>query len=151
MGELYWEGTSADVEEERIIIIETNLDDMTGEAIGFAIERIWDSGALDVYTTPIQMKKNRPGVLLSCICREEDKESCIDAFFRYTSSLGVRYQRMERRILSRSMDTRQTDSGPVRIKNSYYKDMEKRKAEYEDLRRIALEENISLTDAEQYL
>ena len=144
-------GESRDTAEDSVCLIHTNLDDMTGEAIGFAQEMIWECGALDVYVTPIQMKKNRPGVQLSCICKEEDKESCIDAFLRYTTTLGVRYEKMERRILSRSFSSIQTEQGNVRIKNSFSRDIAKKKAEYEDLCRIAREKKISLKEAERNL
>ena len=144
-------GESRDEKENSIYLIHTNLDDMTGEAIGFAQEMIWECGALDVYVTPIQMKKNRPGVQLSCICRVEDKESCIDAFLRYTTTLGVRFEKMERRILSRSFSSIQTEQGRIRIKNSVSRDITKMKAEYEDLCRIAREKKISLKEAERNL
>ncbi len=138
-------------EEDAVFLIHANLDDMTGEAIGFAQEMIWECGALDVYVTPIQMKKNRPGVQLSCICREEDKEKCMDAFLRYTSTLGVRYEKMNRRVLSRSFYRRQTDEGEIQIKKSFSEDILKEKAEYEDLCRIARKKKISLKEAERNL
>ncbi len=144
-------GESRDTGEDSVCLIHTNLDDMTGEAIGFAQEMIWECGALDVYVTPIQMKKNRPGVQLSCICREEDKEACIDAFLRYTTTLGVRYEKMERRTLSRTFSNMQTEQGGIRIKKSFSRDITKVKAEYEDLCRIAREKKISLKEAERTL
>ena len=144
-------GYSQEGEEDTVFLIHANLDDMTGEAIGFAQEMIWECGALDVYVTPIQMKKNRPGVQLSCICREDDKENCIDAFLRYTTTLGVRYEKMERRVLSRSFSSRQTEAGEIRIKKSFSKDIVKEKAEYEDLCSIARKKKLSLKEAEKYL
>lgn len=142
---------NAPEEEDTVFLIHANLDDMTGEAVGFAQEMIWECGALDVYVTPVQMKKNRPGVQLSCICREEDKEKCIDAFLRYTSTLGVRYERMNRRVLSRSFYRKQTDDGEIQIKKSFSEDILKEKAEYEDLCRIARKKKISLKEAEKNL
>ena len=144
-------GESRERDEDSVFLIHANLDDMTGEAIGFAQEMIWECGALDVYVTPIQMKKNRPGVQLSCICREEDKESCIDAFLRYTTTLGVRYEKMDRRVLSRSFSSRKTEAGEVRIKKSFSGDIVKEKAEYEDLCSIARKKKLSLKEAKKYL
>ena len=140
-----------EVVREQVVLLHTNLDDMTGEALGFAQDMIRECGALDVYTTPIYMKKNRPAVQLSCICREETREACVDAFLRYTTTLGVRVERMERYVLPRRITTRSTEAGDITVKEASYKGNVKRKAEYEDLRRIALQGRISLEEAERYL
>ena len=74
---------------ETIVELCCNLDDMTPEALGFAQERLWEAGALDVYTTAVGMKKNRPGVLLTCMCREEDREKLLSLLFAHTTTLGA--------------------------------------------------------------
>lgn len=136
---------------EEIVSLACNLDDMTPEAIGFAQERLWEAGALDVYTVPIGMKKSRPGVLLTCLCRREDAEVLCQALLRHTTTLGVRSTTLRRRTLPRRFETVQTPFGPVRMKISGQGDLEKRKPEYEDLARIAREQGLSLREAEAAL
>lgn len=123
-----------------------NLDDMAGEAIGFAAEQLLDGGALDVFTTPIGMKKGRPGVLLTVLCKPEDKERLLSLIFRHTTTLGVRENRLHRYILHRRTETVQTPYGPVRQKIAAGYGVEKRKYEYEDLARLARENGVSLKD-----
>ncbi len=123
-----------------------NLDDMTGEAIGFAAEQLLDGGALDVFTTPIGMKKGRPGVLLTVLCKPEDKERLLPLIFRHTTTLGVRENRLHRYILQRRTETVQTPYGPVRQKVATGYGVEKRKYEYEDLARLTRENGVSLKD-----
>ena len=137
--------------DRHVVLIHANLDDMTGEAIGYAQEKLWDAGAVDVYTTAIMMKKNRPAIMLSCICRPEKKDACVEAYMRYTTTLGVRIERMDREILERSFETRRTRAGDIRVKTARFKNIKKWKAEYEDLRSIAQREGISLREAERYL
>lgn len=105
-----------DTEEEGDTIVELccNLDDMTAEAIAFAEEQFFAAGALDVYTVSAQMKKSRPGVLLSVMCREEDKKTMVGLIFRHTTTLGVRENISRRYILSRTIETIATDFGEVR-------------------------------------
>ncbi len=138
-------------QRDQISLLYANLDDMTGEEIGFAQEMIWESGALDVYTTSIFMKKNRPAVMLTCICKEEKKEECIDAFFRYTSTLGVRMEKMEREVLERKITRRETPYGHVRVKNNIYDGQRRKKLEYDDLKVIARNKKISLKEASKLL
>ena len=142
------------IKTEEILVLHANLDDMTGEALGFAQERLWDSGALDVYTTPIFMKKNRPATMLSCICKPEKKMECIETFLRYTTTLGVRIESMERCSMERTIEVKETSFGKIRIKKASYGEnpgIHKWKAEYEDLRKIALEHGISLQEVERSL
>lgn len=122
---------------ERILSLACNLDDMTGEAVGFAMEALLSAGALDVFTAPIGMKKSRPGILLTCLCREEDREKFVDLLFRHTTTLGVRIARLERETLCREMKTVETPDGPVRLKTSYGHGVRRAKPEYEDLAEIA--------------
>ena len=133
-------------EKDTVVELSCNLDDMTAEAIGFAKECLLAAGALDVYTIPIQMKKSRPGTLLSVMCQEEDKEQMIKLIFQYTTTLGIREHVSKRYILSRSMETVETTYGEVHKKVSKGYGVTRIKYEYEDLARIAREQNISLDD-----
>ncbi|HHW28890.1 MAG TPA: nickel pincer cofactor biosynthesis protein LarC [Syntrophomonadaceae bacterium] len=123
-----------------------NLDDCTGEELGFAAELLMKNGALDVFITPIQMKKFRPGSLLTVICRSEDAEKLTDLMLRHTTTLGVRRKTCARTCIHRSIETRDTPFGPVRVKVSKGNGIERCKAEYEDVARIAFEQGISIWD-----
>lgn len=124
-----------------------NVDDMTAEQLGFAMERLFDGGALDVYTVPIGMKKSRPGTLLRVICLEASREEMVSLLFRHTTTLGVRESRLVRHTLRRSVSTIETPYGPVHRKDSQGWGVRRRKYEYEDLAKIAREQGISLTEA----
>lgn len=138
-------GSTAEQTDD-VLELSCNLDDMTGEAIGFATEQLLDAGALDVFTSPIYMKKNRPGILLSVLCRVEDKDTLLSLIFRHTTTLGVRENRLHRYTLTRRTKTVQTPYGPVRQKIATGYGVERHKYEYEDLSRIAKENGLSLKD-----
>lgn len=123
-----------------------NVDDMNGEAIGFAMERLFDAGALDVYSTAITMKKSRPAVLLRVMCREDAKDKIIHCIFRHTTTIGVRESRCRRHVLSRHTENVDTAFGPVRRKVSSGYGIERSKYEYDDLSRIAVERGLSLEE-----
>lgn len=129
-----------------ILELACNLDDMTPEAVGFAMEQLFAAGALDVYTTPIGMKKNRPGVLLTCMCREDDREAMLRTIFRHTSTLGVRISVCDRYTLSRRQYAVQTPDGEIRVKESSGWGVLRRKAEFEDLARIARQTGKSIAE-----
>ncbi len=129
-----------------ILELACNLDDMTPEAVGFAMEQLFAAGALDVYTTPIGMKKNRPGVLLTCMCREDDREAMLRTIFRHTSTLGVRVSVCDRYTLSRRQYAVQTPDGKIRVKESSGWGVLRRKAEFEDLARIARQTGKSIAE-----
>jgi len=133
--------------EEDIWELRCNLDDMTAEEIGFAVTALMELGALDVYTSAIGMKKNRPGTLLCVLANLNDKERMTKEIFRFTTTLGVRASKMSRTVLTRREITEDTLYGPVRYKISQGQGVERRKAEYEDLARIAAEKNVSVGDA----
>lgn len=141
-------GESQDKGDE-IAELSCNLDDMTPEAVGFAMERLFEGGALDVFTTPIGMKKCRPGVLLTCLCRVENCEKMAALMFRHTTTLGVRKQVLERYTLSRQEAVRQTSYGPVRVKIAEGFGVAREKAEYEDLAQIAREHGLSLAEVKK--
>lgn len=137
---------STDTPSERVVELACNLDDMTPETIGFAMERLLEAGALDVYTTPIGMKKCRPGVLLTVLCREEDRRALTEQLFRHTTTLGVRLSVHERDTLSRRSVTVQTPDGPVRVKESTGWGVTRRKPEYDDLAELAQKTGKSLAE-----
>ena len=121
-----------------------NIDDMTAEEIGFALDRLMAAGALDAWTTPIGMKKCRPGTMLSCLCRKEDTQMILDCIFKYTSTLGVRQYEPQRHILLRSNYTEDTELGKIRVKRGYLGAAVKTKPEFDDLAAFALEQDKSL-------
>ncbi|MBQ7474172.1 MAG: nickel pincer cofactor biosynthesis protein LarC [Oscillospiraceae bacterium] len=133
-------------ETEELCELACNLDDMTGEEIGFALDRLFAAGALDAWTSPIGMKKSRPGVLLSCLCREEKREALLRCFFRHTTTLGVRERRCLRTSLGRMTETAHTPYGEVRVKVSQGWGVERRKAEFDDLAALARENGLSLRE-----
>ena len=128
-----------------------NVDDMTGEAIGFALEQLLAEGALDVFTTSIGMKKSRPGVMITVLCREEQKEKMVALLLRHTTTLGVREQLCRRYTLTRRIETITTPYGPVRKKLSQGYGVCREKYEYEDLAAIAAEQKLSLLELEEKL
>ena len=131
-------------EREALTKLECNLDDMTGEDIGFAMEQLFKAGALDVYTQAIGMKKSRPGVLLSVICPPDHADNLAAVMMKHTSTLGIRRQDMSRYVLARRMETIETPYGPVRVKIASGMGVEKMKAEYDDLKDMAEKHNVTL-------
>lgn len=129
-------GDTAETGDE-IAELSCNLDDMTAEAIGFAEEVLFEAGALEVYTIPVGMKKSRPGILLTCMCRREDEEKMVELLFRHTTTLGVREHISRRFTLKRREETVETAYGPVRKKISQGHGVTRAKLEYEDLAAIA--------------
>ena len=134
--------------QDRVLELVCNLDDMTPEALGFVQEELMARGALDAYTTHIGMKKNRPGIMLTCMCRETQRQDMLRCLFRNTSTLGVREYICDRYTLNRSERIAETVYGPVRVKRAEGWGVCREKAEYEDLARIAREQGISLKEAE---
>ncbi|MCD8037707.1 MAG: nickel pincer cofactor biosynthesis protein LarC [Lachnospiraceae bacterium] len=132
---------------DSIVELRCNLDDMTPEAVGFAMDALFAAGALDVYTIPTGMKKNRPGVLLTCMCGQDKREEMLRLLFLHTTTLGVREYLCSRYVLNRTVETRQTKYGPVRVKRVSGWGVQREKPEYDDIARIAKENGISLADA----
>ncbi len=120
-----------------VIELSCNVDDMTAEEIGFAMDRLFDANALEAYTMPIGMKKSRPGTLIKAMCRDEDKEDVIEAMFKHTTTIGIREERMARHLLDRRVETVETPYGDVRCKYSCGFGAARRKYEYDDVSRIA--------------
>lgn len=122
---------------EEIIELACNLDDMTPEELAFAMEELFSLGALDVYFTDIGMKKSRPGVKLTCMCREKQREQMLECIFKHTTTLGVREYACKRYELGRSEKAVRTLDGEVRVKISSGYGVVREKAEYEDLAALA--------------
>lgn len=131
---------------DRVSLLSTNLDDSTGETLGYVMERLMESGALDVYFTPIQMKKNRPAVMLSALCRTKDTERLSDIILMETSTIGIRIQELERITLKREISAVSTELGEVRVKSVSVGGLERVQPEYEDCAKLARENNRSLQE-----
>lgn len=142
LGETETETETADT----VIELQCNLDDMTPEDLGYAEEKLMEAGALDVYTTAIGMKKNRPGVLLSVLAKPEDRDTLTKLLFLHTTTLGVRETEHRRKILTRTAYEKNTPWGPVTVKCAEGWGVRREKPEFEDLRRIAEREHISLSE-----
>ena len=131
--------------DERLWMIETNIDDMSPQLLGHVMDRAFELGALDCYFTPVQMKKNRPGVLLSVICERDCKESLTNLLFRETTTLGVRSYEVERRALRRSVMTVETPYGPVGVKVAHLNgEVVNEMPEFEDVRAVATKAGVPL-------
>ena len=129
---------------EIISKLECNLDDMTGEDIGFAMEQLFAAGAFEVYTQPVGMKKSRPGVLLTVICSTGDADRLAGEMMKHTTTLGIRRQDLSRYVLKRKVETVDTPCGKVRVKYASGMGVTRSKAEYDDLAALARERNVSL-------
>lgn len=135
--------------DETIVVVETNIDDMNPQVYGFVMERAFALGALDVFITPTQMKKNRPGVLLTVLCGRDIVDAVIDMLLVESTTLGIRYYEAKRRILERVVETVETEYGPVRLKVA--RDGGRTlhfQPEYEDCARAALQANVPLLDVQ---
>ena len=122
------------------------LDDMTPERIGFACDRFFELGAVEVYTTPVNMKKFRPGVLLTVLCREEKRDAMVAAVFKYTTTLGIRENISRRYALKREVVTVDSPFGEIRKKQSSGYGVSREKYEYDDLASIAHGEGVSIEE-----
>lgn len=128
-----------------VTVIETNLDDMSPQIFGYVTEKALELGALDVFSTPVQMKKGRPGVLLTLLAKSEDASRLIDLLFRETTTIGVRMHETRRRILQREQVVVATPFGDVRMKVARMNgSVLNATPEYDDCRRIAAERNVPL-------
>lgn len=127
-------------EEKKPAIVELNcnLDDATGEELGFTLNLLMDEGALDAFIVPIQMKKSRPGYMIVVMAKEEDSDRITNLLLKHTTTLGVRKKICERTVMNREVSEIETSYGTVRVKNAWLGDIHKSKPEYEDVARIAL-------------
>ncbi|MBQ9334548.1 MAG: nickel pincer cofactor biosynthesis protein LarC [Lachnospiraceae bacterium] len=145
------DASAGNMSDTGVIELATNIDDMTGEALAYAAETMREAGALDVYFTPVYMKKNRPGYILTVLCRAEDEETMSALFFKHTSTWGIRRRNVERRYMDTRIETRETQFGPVRFKVGEGYGVTKSKPEYEDIARIAGERGMSIRDVHDRL
>ena len=129
---------------ETAVKLECNLDDMTGEDIGYAMEQLFAEGALDVYTQAIGMKKNRPGVLLTVICSTAEADRLAEVMMKHTTTLGIRRQDLTRYVLTRKIEEIDTVYGKVRIKRAWGMGVTKEKPEYDDISALSKEHHMSL-------
>lgn len=136
---------------DTVVELACNIDDMTAEAIGFAMETLFASGALEVYTVPVGMKKSRPGTLLCVMCREAERDRMVELIFRHTTTLGVRENVSKRYTLSRALETVHTEYGDVRKKTASGYGVTREKYEYDDLSRIARESGRSIAEIQRTL
>lgn len=120
-----------------------NIDDMTAEAIGYAMDTLLEAGAVDVYTQPIYMKKNRPATMLTVMCNEQDEEKMAELIFKHTTTIGIRKKLYERYVLDRRTEEVNTPYGTVRKKISEGYGVKKEKYEYDDIAKIAKENDLT--------
>jgi uncharacterized protein (TIGR00299 family) protein len=139
-------GVVDDDANEEVTELVCNLDDMTPEAVAFAQQILLDNGALDISVSQIIMKKGRPGLRFTCLCRIGDRDKMLPLIFKHTSTIGIREYVCRRYTLQREQGEVQTGFGPVRVKTSRGFGVEKIKYEYEDVARIALENDLPLQD-----
>lgn len=136
-------GESADASQE-IVELVCNLDDMTPEALGFAQSILFEAGALDVFVTPITMKKGRPAMMLTCLAKTETAETMAALILKHTSTIGVRQNNCKRYILTSNYETVQTEFGPIQLKTSSGYGVRKTKAEFDDVARAAREHHVTM-------
>ncbi len=133
-----------------LLLIETNIDDLPAQIFGYVMERAFETGALDCWFTPIQMKKNRPATMISMLCAEDKKGALIQLLYTETSTLGVRIKTVERQCLPRETVVVETEFGAVDVKVAKHKNIViNAKPEYEQIREIALKSNKSLREIER--
>jgi uncharacterized protein (TIGR00299 family) protein len=142
--------TVASHNDAKLWMLETIVDDMSPQVFGHVMERAFELGALDCYFTPIQMKKNRPGVLLSILCGEEEREKLLDLVFSETTTLGIRSYQVERRALERRTVRVETQYGPIDVKVAALNGhIVKQMPEYEQCRQAARNANVPLRIVEE--
>lgn len=129
--------------EDEIIELTCNLDDMTGEAVGYTLEKLMQEGALDVFITPIQMKKSRPAVMLTCMCSPSMEDKMTKLILKHTTTLGVRRKPCERTVMSWEIIEKETPYGMIRLKRAWGYGIHKIKPEYEDVRCAAEKHHVS--------
>lgn len=129
-----------------IIELSCNIDDMTGEEFGQVFDILFDAGALDVYLAPIQMKKNRPGIMLRCLCSEDQAEDMAQLILKHTTTFGLRKIALERYTLDREVLRKETSFGSIRWKEGRGYGVVKAKLEYDDLQALANQHDLSLRE-----
>ena len=136
---------------DAIIQIDTTIDDQSGEELGYIMSLLLEEGALDVHYTPVYTKKNRPATHLTLLIQERDLERFTAILFEQTSTIGFRYQNVQRKVMTRTFETKQTSFGAVKVKKNQYGTITKSTLEYEDCARIAKETGLSIQAVYQQL
>lgn len=136
---------------DEIIQIDTTIDDQSGEELGYIMSLLLEEGALDVHYTSVYTKKNRPATHLTLLIQEGDLERFTAILFEQTSTIGFRYQNVQRKVMTRTFETRQTSLGDVKVKKNQYGTFTKSTLEYEDCARIAKETGLSIQAVYQQL
>jgi hypothetical protein len=142
---LFEDDASAGGERGVVYEISCNLDDMTPEAVGAAFETLFENGAIDVYTTPIMMKKGRQAVKLSCLCAEDDRDGLARLMLEHTTTLGVRISSCRRDVLTRTIETVPTKYGNIRVKHARGFGVTKHKPEYDDISEAAKRHGVTFS------
>lgn len=138
-------GEVTTLQDEPLVMIETNIDDMPAQHFGHVMDRAFELGALDCYFIPVQMKKNRPAVLLSVLCKPEDRELMMQMLFSETTTIGIRSYEVQRRALDRSIERVQTPYGPIDVKVAKLNGVVvNQMPEYEQCREAARKAGVSL-------
>ena len=142
--------TDHSLEIHSLILLETNIDDLSPQILGFVMERAFEIGCFDCWFTPIQMKKNRPATMISILCHEEKKNALIELLYKETSTLGVRISNIERSCLPRETVMVETEHGIIDVKVAKYQDkVVNAKPEYDQIRAAALKSKKSLREIER--
>jgi len=141
-----WRGEDVPLGWDEVVVLETNIDDMLPQHYELALERIFAAGALDVWLTPIVMKKGRPAITLSAIAKPLDEQAVAFAMLSETTTLGVRSRRERRHVLPRESASVETPYGAVRVKRAGPDGRSRTRAEYDDLLRIARETRLPLPE-----
>jgi pyridinium-3,5-bisthiocarboxylic acid mononucleotide nickel chelatase len=150
IGEIASAASAGKTESDRVAVLEANLDDLNPQVFGYVMDRLFEEGALDAFAMPVHMKKNRPGTLLTVLCRPEDAQKLTRLIFVETTTLGVRQRDETRQVLRRRWETVQTSWGQVRIKiASMNGSVTNYAPEYEDCRQIAAERHVPLKQVMQ--
>ena len=135
---------------DNLCLIETNIDDLSPQILGYVMERAFETGALDCWFTPIQMKKNRPATMISILCPKANKQALTELLYTETSTLGIRLSEIERECLPREIVEVETEFGKVDVKIARFKNkIVNAKPEYEQIREIALQSKKSLRAIER--
>ncbi len=138
--------TGETTEEKKVSELIATLDDITSEQLSYATEILMDNGALDVYVTPITMKKGRSAFMLTCLVKKGQEEKFASLIFRHTTTIGVRYREYDRFTLSRKIITKNTKFGPVRYKISEGYGVIRQKPEFDDLKKISSQTGLSIDE-----
>ena len=131
---------------DEVMVVETNIDNMNPEIYPFVLEQLLAAGALDAFLTPVQMKKGRPGMLLTAVCSPALQDEVVRAIFSQTTTIGVRMHTASRKTIERREETAETRLGPIKVKALWYDGRERLSPEFEECRRIADEQRLPLLE-----